>query len=930
MLKKFQNKKILASLMIAVFLVVIACLFFNVETVWAAEEASKWTGHVLTWMVAGINFLVKVWIWICGNLLVLIMKGVVIVAQYNDFINSPFVKDGWKMMRDIVNMFFILGLLFIAFVTVLKIEKYQWNKLLGKLLIMAILVNFSRTICGIIIDFFQVVMLTFVNSIVGITEGNIFGGTGMIDWFKANEQAEVSGGGDAVKAIGASILGAVYTTILVIIMIIFLVQLVFRIIALWILIVFSPLAFFAYVFEETGIGSVSKRWWSMFMKYCMIGPFLAFFLWLSLLTMAQLSKDPCAFIKVADCQEAAQETAQGTFSAAGKWNNILAFIISTILLVAGLQYSGQFSVVGSGMASGAIKRGRAWGGRKLEGAARRGMAGTKAAVKAPYTKAVRPTMARMGQRAYRRGGPARLATKRGRREAYERGKARVGSFLSGTPLDKRQVQRKQSEGMLKELKKTGQYQDPVAMSRGLKKAAKQKDRTKMEAFANGLAEQGALNPTHVAQMRRGGMFKKMNEPEQIDFGENLERKNEQAGGSRVPVSPLRWDPDTQTLQARDDFSEVKNFVKNSQKDRFVQQANRVGFGNPGEVPDAPRVGDPAGDEKARAARENWQKNPDRQVWQEDINRQQKHAVAELTGAANNQFIGSLAGPARNRLVKKLDFIVSSSDARKDMLETEERVERDPITGEEKRVTTLTEDSAQLAEDVYRRRKPDESHEDYRKAALEHYKEFDPTADRDLIDDQELAQLNNLRAKLTTEYDASGRPVQGSQGQGFTALDPSRLNSNIKDKIQAVGPPSPPTVPEAAEREDMDAFKERERNLFPYDRKQAGDIRSVSNNVVNNLNTSLSVISKAETPTKDAGFQVESIFRQLEGYMDKLKESGVKVDESRINEARDNLDEYRKADNREAMQNEINRLITEIRSFNILAGKEEEGEQEGEG
>jgi len=60
-------------------------------------------------------------------------------------------------------MSFILILLIIAFATILRQESYS-KKLLPKLLIMAVLINFSRTIFGLLIDFSQVIMLTFVNA----------------------------------------------------------------------------------------------------------------------------------------------------------------------------------------------------------------------------------------------------------------------------------------------------------------------------------------------------------------------------------------------------------------------------------------------------------------------------------------------------------------------------------------------------------------------------------------------------------------------------------------------------------------------------------------------------------------------------------------------------------------------------------------------
>jgi hypothetical protein len=102
-----------------------------------------------------IGLIINFMSWLAGKLLIQEMEIVIFLSGYNNFIRNTYVSQGWIVLRDLVNMFFVLGLLFIAFITVLRIERQPWNKLLGKLLLMAILVNFSKTICGVIIDFFR-------------------------------------------------------------------------------------------------------------------------------------------------------------------------------------------------------------------------------------------------------------------------------------------------------------------------------------------------------------------------------------------------------------------------------------------------------------------------------------------------------------------------------------------------------------------------------------------------------------------------------------------------------------------------------------------------------------------------------------------------------------------------------------------------------
>ena len=67
-------------------------------------------------------------------------------------------------------MFFVVVLLIIALATILNQEKYSYKTWLPKLILMAVLINFSKMICGLIIDVAQVVMMTFVNAFKDVSK----------------------------------------------------------------------------------------------------------------------------------------------------------------------------------------------------------------------------------------------------------------------------------------------------------------------------------------------------------------------------------------------------------------------------------------------------------------------------------------------------------------------------------------------------------------------------------------------------------------------------------------------------------------------------------------------------------------------------------------------------------------------------------------
>ena len=82
--------------------------------------------------------------------------------QWLSVINNPMVLSGWSFVAGITNMFFILIFVFIALATILKIETLAAKKLLPKLLLVALLVNFSLIFVGVMIDVSNIFYATII------------------------------------------------------------------------------------------------------------------------------------------------------------------------------------------------------------------------------------------------------------------------------------------------------------------------------------------------------------------------------------------------------------------------------------------------------------------------------------------------------------------------------------------------------------------------------------------------------------------------------------------------------------------------------------------------------------------------------------------------------------------------------------------------
>lgn len=325
----------------AIIIIIFVCIFIfttGIKPLLAADSlpaqgadiALGSVGTAISIVLGLIAFIVTS---VVGLLITLLVSILLQVAQYNEFISAPIVTQGWIIIRDLCNMLFILVLLVIAFTTILRMDGYNWKKMLPKLLIMAVLINFSRTIFGLIIDFSQVVMLTFVNAFAN-------GGGWFIKAFNTNLLLSIRTDGasgdfaisawSTAVAIIAGVIAAIITLIVVAVM---LAVLVMRIIMIWIYTIFSPLVFLG--FAVPAVQKYTGRIWEDFIKQVIIGPVLAFFLWLAL-TAASTSSE--AIYNPNNVKAAEVCAGVGAFFCT---SSLMQFIIVIGILMGGLMVAQQ-------------------------------------------------------------------------------------------------------------------------------------------------------------------------------------------------------------------------------------------------------------------------------------------------------------------------------------------------------------------------------------------------------------------------------------------------------------------------------------------------------------------------------------------------------------------------------------------------------------
>ena len=362
--------------LISSFLVLVVVLFFVIEPSFALGESStSMSKTIINWAIGGIA---KVIVWIAeqlGYILIFLIELLISVVQYNNFVKAVPVQIGWPLIRDTVNMFFIVIVLVSAFATIIGYPKdFRYKDVLPKLLIMAILINFSKTIIGLLIDFSQVIVLTFVNGFKQAAGGNFVSAlgiakimrlsdtTGMIDE-GADGEIQITLSGNASGASPWSLMNIVVASIfaiwiisisitLILIMLIFFLA---RIIMLWFLLITSPIAFFAWSLPGSikgALGSFTNEWWSRLSSALVGGPTMAFFLWLSL-AMAQRQADLIGpggiydntnvSTEVTQFQQGAKSQQNVTPSEFGDPTVFATFIIMVAFMLLGVQTSVKFA-----------------------------------------------------------------------------------------------------------------------------------------------------------------------------------------------------------------------------------------------------------------------------------------------------------------------------------------------------------------------------------------------------------------------------------------------------------------------------------------------------------------------------------------------------------------------------------------------------------
>jgi hypothetical protein len=318
------------------------------------------------WVPAVGNVILKIagyFSWAAGSLLSIAMDK--LVFGMGDMLSGSLGKNIeliWGVIRDMSNLAFIFGFMYVGIKTIIDPEKTETKQFLSRIIIGALLINFSLFFVKVVIDFANLTAVQLYNSVAGggdisLAFAQIFGLSGTFDMPNADTFAKI-----AVDGLWFYFFGAVILLIAAFVMAAGAILLITRFVALVFIMIFSPILFSATVFP--GTSEQASKLWKQLIHNAFFAPIYLLLLLISITVLK-------AIIESMASDGASMTLSEAFTNTSGSFGRILSFFIAAIFLIKSLTISQKFASAGGDFAvktAGAATFGvAAWAGRKTIG-----------------------------------------------------------------------------------------------------------------------------------------------------------------------------------------------------------------------------------------------------------------------------------------------------------------------------------------------------------------------------------------------------------------------------------------------------------------------------------------------------------------------------------------------------------------------------------
>lgn len=253
----------------------------------------------------------------------------------------------WTIVRDLVNLTFIFGLVYVGFRTILDAES-KTKQMLASIIICALLVNFSLFISKAVIDVSNVAAVEIYNAmdVSGTTQEHstatlFLQRMGIVRLYAPNEASNFFN--SFVRPEGSSFLAFVLGSSVFLLAAAFVfaagaILIAIRFGVLILLMILSPIAFIPIVFP--GVGGWASKWWRTLFSQAFFAPAYVFMLFITL--------------KVAEGFHNAHSSMSDMFyrhtDGVQSFETGIFFVVTVVLLVAALVLAKQMGAYGAGKA----------------------------------------------------------------------------------------------------------------------------------------------------------------------------------------------------------------------------------------------------------------------------------------------------------------------------------------------------------------------------------------------------------------------------------------------------------------------------------------------------------------------------------------------------------------------------------------------------
>ncbi len=231
------------------------------------------------------------------------LAGYVIQMMINlstHIIETPAVQEGFKVSLSFANLGFTLAIIFIAFITIFRLQGYETKKLLRNLIVAAVLINFSFTFAGLIMDSSHIFANFFIKQLGGgnpnQAENVVNGLANALNIQRVNIDApssdalgeQIGAAGSYLKMIASISLMVLYNSVIVITFFSVAGLMILRYIIITFLLIIMPFAWLCWIFPS--LSGNWKKWWNEFIKWNIFLPVLMFFIYLAVYTSTKIGE----------------------------------------------------------------------------------------------------------------------------------------------------------------------------------------------------------------------------------------------------------------------------------------------------------------------------------------------------------------------------------------------------------------------------------------------------------------------------------------------------------------------------------------------------------------------------------------------------------------------------------------------------------------